>query len=85
LAHPASASSETTAIQAMTWRMRSLPCFRSHGPEDETADCRLIFIARAIFVTDCGWRVMLADATVAHPKKKAPAMSGGGGMGGTDY
>jgi hypothetical protein len=29
---------------------------------------------------------MLADATVAeHPKKKAPAMSGGGGMGGTDY
>jgi hypothetical protein len=40
----------------------------------------------AIFVTDCGGRVMLAEATVAeHLKKKAPAMSGGGGMGSTDY
>jgi hypothetical protein len=69
----------------MTWRMRSLPCFRSHGPEDETADCRLIFITGAIFVTDCGGRVMLAEATVAEHLKKAPAMSGGGGMGSTDY
>jgi hypothetical protein len=62
LAHPPSASSETTAIQAMTWRMRSLPCFRSHGPEGETADCRLIFITWAIFATDCDGRVMLAKA-----------------------
>jgi len=58
------------------------PMFRSHGPEDETADCRLIFIAGAIFVTDCGGRVMLAEAMVAeHPNKKAPAMSAGGGNG----
>ena len=36
-------------------------------------------------MTDCGRRVMLAEATVAeHPKKKAPATSGGGGMGSTD-
>jgi hypothetical protein len=32
LAHPASASSDTAAVQAMTWRMRSLPCFGASNP-----------------------------------------------------
>src|SRR5260370_8448749 len=56
----------------MNWRMRSLPCFRSHRPEGETADRRLIFVTGAIFGTDCDGRVMLAEAMVAeHPKKGA--------------
>jgi hypothetical protein len=38
------------------------PMFSVLGPEDETADAGLIFITRAIFVADCGGRVMLAEA-----------------------
>jgi len=56
------------------------------GPEDETADAGLIFITRAIFVADCGGRVMLAEAMQRSTRRRRrPAMSGRGGTGGTDY
>jgi hypothetical protein len=56
------------------------------GPEERRRIAGLIFITRAIFVTDCGGRVMLAEAMQRSiRRRRRPAMSGGGGTGGTDY